>query len=132
MKKILCLFTGICLLCLIMTGCAESKKAEDKDVSEESELSGISEPEEQLCGGWTVKNTVPTKEETDIFYNAIKDSEDLKNCKLDLLYGTQVVAGINYAFICTDESKTPPEKLKVTVYKDLKGNVTVTDTEKTD
>ncbi len=81
-----------------------------------------------LLGGWTEKDEELNEEELAIFYDATQYISDVSLEPIKLI-GTQVVAGLNYKFLCIATDEAGEHKVVVTVYHDLQGNNTVTYTE---
>lgn len=70
-----------------------------------------------------------TEELQDIFNKALEGYDGAKLEPVELL-STQVVAGINYRFLCRETVLVPnaePKEVIVTVFKDLDGNCSITD-----
>lgn len=85
---------------------------------------------EDLAGGWTVNTTPATLSEDvqTVFDKALEGFAGVSYKPLALL-GTQVVAGTNYAILCTASTVTaePSSALAVLViYADLQGNAEIT------
>jgi len=81
-------------------------------------------PEVQLSGGWSDEKKL-TDDDIAIFEKAVKGTE-YESLTPTALLGTQVVAGTNYKFLCTDADGA--EKT-VVVYRDLSDNCSVTSVE---
>lgn len=113
MKKIKVLF--IVLMVLSLVGC--NKKEE----------------EEQIVGGFTeAQDSTITSELQEIFDLALQDYDGM-SFKPKELVSTQVVAGINYKFLCEGSAVVPnaeSSEYYVTVYKDLSGNCKIINVEK--
>ncbi len=82
---------------------------------------------EEMVGGWTIdlaaQSLAIPKEAANAFNKAIEKENNLQLEPIALL-GTQVVAGTNYMFLCTETpmNKTEDSSYKIAiVYKDLKG-----------
>ena len=87
-------------------------------------------PQEPLAGGWTVPDS-PEPDEAALaaFEKATADVEGTSYLPVALL-STQVVAGINYRFLCEahpgiNEDETEYDVLLI--YEDLDGNAELTD-----
>ncbi len=84
---------------------------------------------EPLVGGWTVpESSAITPELQEIFDSALEGLVGVSYKPVALL-GTQVVAGMNYRFLCEADvlyPHTEPYYATVTVYRDLQGNAIVT------
>ncbi len=101
---------AVCLLLGICTGC--SCNSTDKSGEEDIAANRL------VCGGYTDFRT-PTDEELEMFASLTKEEETEFHPEL---VATQVVAGINYKFLCL--SKSPDGNTGhcyVTVYKPLPG-----------
>lgn len=101
----------------------ENKKGNDVTSDILPEISGLE-------GG----NTVPadgtiTAELQEIFNKALEGYDGVKLEPVELL-STQVVAGINYRFLCNETVLVPnaePKEVIVTVFEDLDGSCSITD-----
>lgn len=103
---------AVALLAAALSGCGETQ------TPAKSELPKQSGEKEPLAGGWQDADGNLTDKEREIFAAAAeKDSRALVPVSL---LATQVVAGINYKFLCREEG-TGKEYIAV-VYHDLKGN----------
>ncbi len=83
---------------------------------------------EYLCGGWSKpENKELSPQLMEIFSSAVRDSEysDLEAISLE---GTQVVAGLNYRFLC--HKKDTDEYYLVRIYRNLEQECSVTSVEK--
>ena len=111
MKK---LFVSVFLIVLsallVLSGCGKKTENEPQDAP--------------LSGGWTVNQSFGTpdipSEPKAAFDKAVKSGEYTPVAYL----GSQVVAGINYAFLCTDKNGTLNT---VKIYNDLSGNASILD-----
>lgn len=81
-----------------------------------------------IVGGWTEKNEELSEEELAIFNDATQYVCDVSLEPIKLI-GTQVVAGLNYKFLCSATDEAGEHKVVVTVYHDLQGNNSVTSIE---
>lgn len=110
-KLLISAFLIILSAALVLSGCGKKTKNEPQN--------------EPLSGGWSVTQKfgtpdIPAEAEA-AFDKAVRSGEYTPVAYL----GSQVVAGINYAFLCTDKSGA----LKtVKIYNDLSGNASVIDT----
>ncbi len=123
MKKIFALMLVFTLL-FCFAGCEKSKSADKTDSTPKPE---------QLSGGWTVpaefgKATMPEEAQT-AFETAAKEADGKFFVPVAYL-GRQVVAGMNFAYLCTTDKVG--EWHKVTIYRDLDGKCTVTDSSAVD
>ena len=89
-------------------------------------------------GGWEVNTEEPasvlTTEQQTVFENATKEYAGLE-FKPACTLGTQVVAGVNYAFLCLGmpmTSDAAPGWYVVVVYKDLQNTCEITSTKQID
>lgn len=85
------------------------------------------ESEEVICGGWMLQPKIDA-DALDVFQKA---AEQVKSYSLaPISCSTQVVAGINYCFLCTVKPKKSPSGRvaygALNVYQNLQGNVEVT------
>ena len=129
MKKILAALTVAVLLCGTLSACknetAVSDTSEPASAAEESDViaSNNVTPADQLAGGWTTpEDGTITAEAQAAFDKAVKPG-GMAYTPVALL-GTQVVAGINYAFVCIGKATAPnakPAPYLVIVYADLNG-----------
>lgn len=129
MKKILAALTVAVLLCGALSACknetAVSDTSEPASAAEESDViaSNNVTPADQLAGGWTTpEDGTITAEAQAAFDKAVKPG-GMAYTPVALL-GTQVVAGINYAFVCIGKATAPnakPAPYLVIVYADLNG-----------
>jgi hypothetical protein len=78
------------------------------------EVKKLIDEQSDLVGAFTRQRTV-TKEDLNVFNEATKG---YKEKLIPLSVGTQVVAGINYLFICKRENGS---KVSIKVFKPLKG-----------
>ncbi len=81
--------------------------------------------DEPIVGGWNEQNTAPSDEEVDIFNKAVEGTDYADYTPVTLL-ATQVVAGRNYKFLCTDAAGA---EFTVVIYRDLSDNCSVTSVE---
>ena len=108
MKRTVCLLLALVLV-LSLAGCGMKKERVD-----------------QLAGAWMEKNEPLTEETEAVFAAAMESYSDMELEAVSLL-GTQVVAGLNYRFLCNvRENGTVVGQKVVTVYRDLEQNCTVT------
>ena len=133
MKKLLTLLLTL-LMVLSLVGCA-SKKEEAKEVINEQVIQEEVKEEntaEELVGGFIeVEDRTLTDELKEIFNKAYEGYTGMSLEPVEL-YQTQVVAGINYKFVCSGTKTTNPPihgTYFVTVYKDLQGNCSIIDIE---
>ena len=84
----------------------------------------------ELTGGWQkAESKTVTAELQDIFDKALDGYDGAKLEPVELL-STQVVAGVNYRFLCNETVLVPgaePKEVIVTVFKDLDGKCSITD-----
>lgn len=112
MKKLLVsAFLIVLSALLILSGCGKKTENEPQDTP--------------LSGGWTVNQNFGTpdipSEPKAAFDKAVKNGEYIPVAYL----GSQVVAGTNYAFLCTDKNGA----LKtIKIYNDLSGSASILDT----
>lgn len=136
MKKIVIVILTAVLF-FTLTGCGknsfvpENNSGTDENISASESKNHLDPGENEsdvIVGGWNEQNSEITDELLQIFEKATENLVGVKYTPVKLI-STQVVAGINYKFLCRqsfpDGNK---EALKtVTVYRDLAGNVTVTE-----
>jgi len=128
MKKIISLLLAaalcICVLC-VLSACAKMDNsieiAEAPDIPEET----------PVLGGWSVNAGAPEAAMPEgaraAFDKATEELDGATHTPIAYL-GSQVVAGINYAYLCKTELVTadPVTKLTlITVYNDLEGNASI-------
>ncbi len=86
--------------------------------------------EESVEGGW---NNIVTEETSQVALDAFTKAVDGMvgaNYEVAAVVGTQVVAGMNYMYVCNVTTVTPDAEGKyalVTVYEDLDGNAEITE-----
>ncbi|MBQ3274259.1 MAG: hypothetical protein IJH51_03070 [Christensenellaceae bacterium] len=138
MKKVLIL-TLCCMLAvsIIMTGCAARDKQEEASAAEETAAPAEETPAEEaeemtgdpILGGWTVfegNASLLNDEQKKVFAEATEavTGEELTPVAV---VGTQVVAGMNYEFLCIGRPSVKELEGQaiwdmVSVYVDLDGN----------
>lgn len=113
MKQIVTMIA--CALALVSCGNANSSSEKENDNT----------PKEELVGGFTAFRDV-TPEELELFKEATGTGDIILTPES---VATQVVAGINYLFNCTSKNNiTGAEgRCKVKIYKNLQGELTVTE-----
>lgn len=119
--------TLICLLCVaLLAGCGSSKSPEEE--MPEEPVPGPS------AGGWTVStepvSPVIPEEAREAFDAALAGLTGAKYEPVAYL-GSQVVAGLNFGFLCRVSAVTPQAEAKlcvVKVFRDLEGNASILDT----
>lgn len=83
-----------------------------------------------IPGGWQkAESKTVTAELQEIFDKALEGYDGAKLEPVELL-STQVVAGINYRFLCRETVLVPnaePKEVVVTVFKALDGSCSITD-----
>ncbi len=88
------------------------------------------ESEEAAVGGWEeVQDGTITEDLQELFDKAMEDLVGVDYTPIELLK-KQIVSGTNYRFLCESRVVAPGAQAKevlVTIYKDLNGNVSVTD-----
>ena len=105
-----------------------------KKQNEENQVEPGNDPVGPVAGGWTVNtefSEAKLPEEAKAAFDAAV--EGLEGAKLEPVayLGSQVVAGLNYAFLCKSTPVVPDAKsvlVVVTVYRDLEGKSTITNT----
>lgn len=127
MKKYIALIlAAMLMLCLAACG----SESQDDDAADEAELtedavgSGVD-------GGWTVTDSSAVKlpEEVQTAFDKALEGFTGSNLTPLAYFGSQVVAGTNYAVLCRAETVTPDpdESLVVAIiYADLQGNAELT------
>ncbi|MDO4808206.1 MAG: hypothetical protein Q4A07_13275 [Coriobacteriales bacterium] len=129
---ITCALAGV-LAFAPLVGCAGNNAASESasQSAEQSQDSGDSSASEHIAGGWTVyeePTVVLTDDEREIFQKASVGYTGVDLEPITVL-ATQVVAGMNYAYLCKAATVTadPVTNLAiVVVYNDLEGNATIT------
>ena len=131
MKKLLTILLTL-LMVFTLVGC---KTKEDTPVTEETtkqeEVVEESDTEEVVGGFVDVEDGTLTDELKEIFNKATEGYVGMSLEPIEL-YQTQVVAGINYKFVCSGTKTTNPPitgSYFVTVYEDLEGNCSIIDVE---
>lgn len=130
MKKVLAIILAA-MMALTLMAC----KKEVNEVTEDNkETEAAEETAEKSAGGWNVygdnEETEMPEEAKEAFDKAMEGMTGAKYQPIAYL-GNQLVAGMNYRYLCTTTLVTqqPVTKLTVvTVYKDLEGNASVTNT----
>lgn len=110
----------ILLITLFCASCANGNKQNETPAEEEQAKT--------LCGGYTDQRDL--SEEDIAFFKEVTAGEELVLTPVSV--ATQVVAGVNYKFLCRYEDKAAGESgnCTVTIFRDLKGNAKVTKIEK--
>ena len=87
-------------------------------------------PDIETVGGFVdAEDGTITAELQEIFNKALEGYDGANLEPVELL-STQVVAGVNYRFLCNETILVPgaePKEVIVTVYQDLEGNCSITD-----
>ena len=84
------------------------------------------EEEEPVCGGWSKEETELTEDELAIFNDAMsKEVVDTQFIPKSII-GRQVVAGMNYKFLCTAGEGEGADQFVVQIFHDLEGENSVT------
>lgn len=147
MKKIAILAALALAVACGLTAC---KKADDNNTSASAASSPASQPDhvqivaddsdvemptQPVCGGWVdSKDGVITEAIQEAFDKAMEtyETDGMVYTPVSLL-GSQVVAGLNYAFLCSgqpaDAESATDTTYKVIIYVDLDGNASVTSVE---
>ena len=136
MKKLFAiLIAGALGSALLLAGCG--KKTEP--LADQPAGSGANEPESiavgsgaggTLLGGWAVSGdaaSLLSDDEKEIFEQALDGLVGAEYAPVAII-ATQLVAGTNYAYLCTTTPVVPdakPHWTIVVVYKDLQGNVSL-------
>jgi len=81
--------------------------------------------EEVVCGGWSQIDELVEDHTLEVFNKAISKEVGLTYEPLKLI-GTQVVAGMNYKFLCNVTKDGVKQQMIIVVYEDLEGNCTIT------
>lgn len=136
MKKIAFLM-ALMLLAACLTACAK-KNVTVVEAPEEEPARGaieapedVAEPAPAIAGGWALYDGMEeslSAEEREPLDKALEGYAGLSVRPIALL-GTQVVAGLNYLYLCETAPVVPNAEKSlsaVTVYRDLEGNATVT------
>ena len=99
MKKFVCSLLVVCLI-LALCACGAKKSA----------------PEDMICGGFSAAEDSTITPELQEIFNAGAAGTEAEGYTLLSLVATQVVAGLNYQFLC----ETPDGMQKnVIIYRDL-------------
>ena len=117
----------------------ETTEEATEETTEEAPVDGPvvgGDEEGQIVGGWLLNDrfaaTEMSEEEIDRFAKAMECFDGAGYDPIAIL-GQQVVAGMNYAYLCQGQMVVPgaaPSLYVVKVYADLEGNVSITDAEK--
>lgn len=113
----------VALSAALLLGCGSSPKSESP-APQETEAPAVQEISEPLAGGWAVPESFEiTDEQRAAFEKAV---EGMVGADYELLacLGTQVVAGTNYALLCSVRAVSPDAEPSFTVayvYADLQG-----------
>ncbi len=116
-------FIVFVLAAALLAGCGSSPKSESP-APQETEAPAVQEISEPLAGGWAVPESFQiTDEQRAAFEKAV---EGMVGADYELLacLGTQVVAGTNYALLCSVRAVSPDAEPWFTVayvYADLQG-----------
>lgn len=123
MKKILVVLLAIFMVTSLV---ACSDKDNEEETKPEEEVKEVIEDDGEIVGGYTESEDKAITDELKEIFDKAMEGYVGNNFEPIELIGTQVVAGINYKFLCkaSDES----QKI-VTIYKDLEGNCEITDVE---
>ena len=83
-------------------------------------------PNDNVCGGWSEEDTELTEDELAIFNDAMsKEVVDTQFIPKSII-GRQVVAGMNYKFLCTAGEGEGADQFVVQIFHDLEGENSVT------
>lgn len=119
------------ILTILITGCSANKEDISITVNDETDIN-VQHIEEELSGEFIeCKDKTVTPELEEMFKKALVGLTGASYTPEELV-ATQVVAGTNYKFLCDGVKTTNPivtGTYYVTIYKDLDGNVSVTDIE---
>lgn len=129
----------LCLSVFALTACGGADTSAETEVPSETEVQteAPSELEEpvigQIAGGWTVSSepaapSIP-EEAKEAFDKAVAELAGVGYEPIAYL-GSQVVAGVNYGFLCRATVVSPdaePSLCTLKVYCDLEGNATIQD-----
>ena len=85
-----------------------------------------------IIGGWTINEAMDPAENKEAMeaFNKATDSLEGYRYEVVAVLGSQVVAGMNYSYLCKGEAVIPdakPEYVMVNVYEDLDGNAEITE-----
>jgi len=108
------LFTALAISSIFVS-CNGNLGAKDQTETKNSQ----EEEREILCGGFTGQRDL-TAEDLEIFRSALGPAADTL---FPISVATQVVAGLNYRFVCN----APSGQKTVTVYQDLQGGLSILD-----
>ena len=131
MKKLIA-FTLAFMLCLsvfALSGCEGQADPTETETPTEIDAPAVG----PIAGGWTVSKEPVTpsipQEALDAF-NAAMEGLDGVGYEPIAYLGSQVVAGVNYGFLCRAKVVTPDAEASlctVKIYRDLEGNASVLD-----
>lgn len=122
-------FAIAAMLAIALVGCGGTVQQTTADDVERDDP--VEEPME-LDGGWQVNSditgTTITPEQAEVFQRGISNLGGVKFEAIALI-GQQLVAGMNYAYLCKATPAVPDAQSEwdvVVIYEDLEGNVSLT------
>lgn len=123
-------FIAVLLLAFVLTvnlsGCGSDSSSESGDVESSSSELVISSATNAIVGSYS-ECRGPSEDEKIFFEEVVKGYEkELFNPER---VSTQVVAGINYRFLCSMKDGEVTSKVIVTIYKPLSGDPKITSVE---
>lgn len=123
-------FIAVLLLAFVLTvnlsGCGSDSSSESGDVESSSSELVISSATNAIVGSYS-EYRGPSEDEKIFFEEVVKGYEkELFNPER---VSTQVVAGINYRFLCSMKDGDVTSKVVVTIYKPLSGDSKITSVE---
>lgn len=123
-------FIAVMLLAFVLTvnlsGCGSDSSSESGDVESSSSELVSSSATNAIVGSYS-EYRGPSEDEKSFFEEVVKEYEkELFNPER---VSTQVVAGINYRFLCSMKDGEVTSKVIVTIYKPLSGDPKITSVE---
>lgn len=124
MKKRIALLSIIVLSLITLSACKDTKET----------VNAQNNTEEVLSGGWEVSDNNEITDELSKIFEKANETITGASYTPAIYLGSQVVAGMNHAFLCkiepsVEELKSQPSWEIVYIYQDLEGKCTITKTE---
>lgn len=119
-------------VCLVLAGCAAgSSSSSEPSASDAQTSTSRQESADAVSGEWKIDTEPPSASFSDeqqaLFQKATEGVLDVSYGPVAVI-GQQVVAGMNYAYLCQNtywEGDATPEWAVVTIYNDLEGNAQI-------
>ena len=106
----------------------EGSPAEKATVEEVKNTEEAPNEEGMMVGGWSAQDSIAITEEHKELFKKLNDQLAGATLEPMVYLGSQVVAGMNYRFLCKETAAVPDAKpiyVIAEIYQDLSGNVTV-------